>query len=90
MCLGPKWQQKVYVDSHIYMLYHLDMNRGSDIRHYRSKFKLSQEALARLLQVSWITVNRWERGQPNPSYLTLKGIEAVLKETYGRRAFENG
>jgi DNA-binding transcriptional regulator YiaG len=66
------------------------MKKGSDIRRYRQKLKLSQEALARLLRVSWITVNRWERGDPEPSYLSLKGIEAVLKETFGEEVFKDG
>ncbi len=61
------------------------MLKPSDLKRYRKQLKLSQEALARLLNVSWITVNRWERGKPEPSYLVLKGIEAVLKENFEGR-----
>jgi len=52
----------------------------NEVRKQREKLELSQEGLARLLRVSWITVSRWERGVPRPSYLSLKGIEAVLHE----------
>ena len=66
------------------MLYHIDMNT-SDLKRYRQQLKLSQEAMARLLKVSWITVNRWERGKPEPSFLVLKGIETVLRENFEER-----
>ncbi len=66
------------------------MKKGKEIRDIRKKLKISQENVARLLRVSWITVNRWERGQPEPSYLTLKGIEIVLVENFGSEVFENG
>ncbi len=61
------------------------MLEPSDLKRYRKQLKLSQEALARLLNVSWITVNRWERGKPEPSFLVLKGIEAVLNEKFEGR-----
>jgi len=61
------------------------MIKVSDLKGIRKELKLSQEKLARLLNVSWITVNRWERGKPEPSFLVLKGIEAVLKENFEGR-----
>ncbi len=61
------------------------MLKPSDLKRYRKQLELSQEALARLLNVSWITVNRWERGKPEPSFLALKGIEAVLNENFEGR-----
>lgn len=33
----------------------------------RAKLNLSQEALARELNVSFATINRWEKGHTNPS-----------------------
>ena len=61
------------------------MLKPSDLKRYRKQLKLSQEALARLLNGSWCTVNRWERGKPEPSFLVLKGIEAVLNENFEGR-----
>ena len=63
------------------------MTKGSDLKQYRKKLKLSQEKLARLLNVSWITVNRWERGEPEPSFLVMKGIGAVLRENFAKEGF---
>ena len=76
--------QQVFLHLPLYILliHHKDMKKGSDLKRYRKQFKLSQEKLARLLDVSWITVNRWERGKPEPSFLALKGIEAVLRENF--------
>ena len=80
---GFLWKQIfLYLPVYILLLYHKDIKKGSDLKHYRKQFKLSQEKLARLLNVSWITVNRWERGKPEPSFLALKGIEAVLRENF--------
>jgi DNA-binding XRE family transcriptional regulator len=74
------------LDDYILLIYHLDiMIKTSDIRKTRKQLNLSQEKLARLLNVSWITVNRWERGKPEPSFLVLKGIEAVLNENFEGR-----
>lgn len=33
----------------------------------RAKLNLSQEAMARTLDVSFATINRWERGKTNPT-----------------------
>jgi DNA-binding XRE family transcriptional regulator len=73
------------IDKYIFMLYHIGMNKGSDIRNMRQRLRLSQESLARILHVSWITVNRWERGKPEPNFVTLKGIEAILNEAFSGR-----
>ncbi len=75
----------VHLTIYILLLYHIDMFKPSDLKRYRKQLQLSQEALARLLNVSWITVNRWERGKPEPSFLVLKGIEAVLNENFEGR-----
>jgi len=78
-------QTYFYWTESILLIYHIDMVKGSDLKKIRKHLKLSQEKLARLLDVSWITVNRWERGKPEPSFLVLKGIEAVLKENFEGR-----
>ena len=41
------------------------------LREIRRRLGLSQEELARLLNVSCATVNRWEQGKNKPSRLAL-------------------
>lgn len=50
------------------------------LREIRKKLGLSQEDLARLLNVSCATVNRWEQGKNKPSRLAQQSIEAFCKE----------
>jgi len=78
-------QRFLHLTIYILLIYHIDMIETSDLKRIRKQLKLSQEKLARLLNVSWITVNRWERGKPEPSFLVLKGIEAVLNENFEGR-----
>jgi transcriptional regulator with XRE-family HTH domain len=44
----------------------------------RLKRGFSQEDLARLADVSWITVSRWERGKSEPSLATLRKVAAIF------------
>jgi len=46
-----------------------------DIKKLRSKLGLTQEQLAKVLGVSWITVNRWERKKCNPSPLAVEKLK---------------
>lgn len=48
------------------------------IRDARIAKNLSQEALARLAKVSWVSVSRWERAERMPSDRHLKRVKAVL------------
>lgn len=43
------------------------MNYPEKIREYREKEFLSQDDLAKLLGVSFVTVNRWENGHFEPT-----------------------
>jgi putative transcriptional regulator len=45
------------------------------IREIRDKLNLSQEQLANRLGVSYVTVNRWEKGKTKPSPLALEKIK---------------
>ncbi len=49
------------------------------VRRLRKKLGLTQEGLARRLEVSWVTVNRWERGHSAPRGLSVKALDAVAK-----------
>lgn len=48
------------------------------LREARLEQGLSQEALARLVDVAWITVSRWERGKSEPSMETLRKVALIL------------
>lgn len=56
------------------------MMQADYLREIREKLGLSQEGLARLLNVSCATVNRWETGKNKPSPLAMQSIEAFCKE----------
>jgi len=46
------------------------------IRDIRRQIALSQEDLARQLNVSYATVNRWENAQAKPSRLAMSQVKA--------------
>jgi DNA-binding transcriptional regulator YiaG len=50
------------------------------IRRLRKKLEVTQEGLARLLDVSTVSVNRWERGHSEPSRLAMKTLDALAKK----------
>jgi len=56
------------------------------IRKLRSRLGLTQEAFARQLGVTWVTVSRWSRGLSKPTGLSIAALEAasVAEETGGR------
>lgn len=47
---------------------------------YRLENKISQQELAKRLQVSFSTVNRWLTGKTKPSRIQAYHIEKLLKE----------
>lgn len=52
---------------------------GAYLREVREKLGLSQEDLARMLNVSFATVNRWEKEKNKPSRLAAQSIDAFCK-----------
>ena len=56
------------------------MDFCNEIRVIRQKCFLSQEAFAKELGVSFVTVNRWESGKAKPTYKTMKLIADFCKE----------
>ena len=52
---------------------------AQELKEMRCKLKLSQEEFARLIGVSFGTINRWERGAFKPSKLALEKIR-LLKD----------
>lgn len=55
------------------------MSFSEEIKRIRCKSLLSQEAFAKMLGVSFTTVNRWETGKSKPSLKTLRVIDAYCK-----------
>lgn len=47
------------------------------IRTIRTKLNLNQEQLASLMGVSPVTVNRWENGKANPSFMAQKQLYEI-------------
>ncbi len=50
------------------------------VKEVRSKLNMSQEQLARELQVSFATVNRWENGKNSPNRLAKKALYDFCKD----------
>ncbi len=55
------------------------MDFSEEIKRIRQTSFLSQEALAKELNVSFATVNRLETGKTTPSYKTLKELNEFCK-----------
>lgn len=56
------------------------METREQLLYIRAKLNLSQEALARELNVSFATINRWEKGKTKPSDRYIVLINAYCKE----------
>ena len=54
------------------------------VKEIRRQLSLSQEYLARLLGVSYATVNRWENGLSKPSKLAKAQLETFCKKMTGQ------
>lgn len=53
---------------------------GEDIRRYRRQLGWSQERLAREINVSFSTVNRWERGKSRPNGMARKALAGLFSK----------
>lgn len=56
------------------------MTFAEKIKIVRKKLFLSQEALAKELNVSFATVNRWESGKHEPGLVAQKAFYAYCKK----------
>jgi len=71
----------------------MDVLEFSDsVREVRKQLSLSQEDLARKLDVSFSTVNRWENRKTSPSRLAKKQFDAFVAKMkkQGRLNLLNG
>lgn len=60
------------------------------LKHIRSVRNMSQEDLARKLNVSFATINRWETGKNSPSRMALSNIENFCKDNNIKYQVNNG
>lgn len=52
-----------------------------EIKELRIKLKLSQEGLARILGVSYLSVNRWENNKVKMCPMSLNKIKSLMKKS---------
>ena len=50
------------------------------VKNVRDRLEMSQEDLARALNISFATVNRWENGKTKPNKLTLSVFFAYCEQ----------
>lgn len=53
---------------------------GNYIKIMRKKLGLTQEQLARRLNVTFVSVNRWENGRVKPSPLAIRALKELEAE----------
>ncbi len=52
------------------------------IKEYREKFFISQTDLAKILHVSFVTVNRWENGHFEPTLKCKRELNKLFKKAH--------
>lgn len=55
-------------------------NLIKELEKYRLKNRISQEKLAKLLGVSFVSVNRWLNGHAKPQKMQIYQIEQLLRK----------
>lgn len=56
------------------------MDFAATVKTARNKLKMSQENLARALNVSYATVNRWENGKTHPNKMAKQVFMAFCEQ----------
>ena len=56
------------------------MNWAESIKELRSKMLLTQEELAKKLDVSFASVNRWENGEHEPTMKVKRELMKLMKK----------
>lgn len=64
----------------IYLRGFLSMKFSELVKYVRQELNISQEDLARAINVSFATVNRWENNKSNPNRLTKKVFLEFCKQ----------
>jgi len=58
------------------------MDLVKELELYRLEHKIPQQALAKQLGISFVTVNRWLNGKSKPNKIQSYHIEKLLKERF--------
>ncbi len=61
-----------------------------EIKKLRDRLGLSQEAFAQRINVSSVTVNRWENGRYHPCRLAQEKLQKLLRKVIPRKGIEVG
>ena len=64
------------------------MNWSKKIKELREYLCISQTELAQMLEVSFVSVNRWENGHFEPTIKIKRKIMKLLKEIDGGKLYE--
>ena len=56
------------------------MDFAATVKMARNKLKMSQEGLARALNVSYATINRWENGRTHPNKMAKQVFLSFCKQ----------
>ena len=56
------------------------MNWAKKIKKLRSKMLLTQQELAQLLNVAYVSINRWENGVHEPTMKVKRELMKLFKE----------
>lgn len=56
------------------------MTFADKVKHVRATLLVSQTELAKMIGVSFPTINRWENGKLEPAFLNEKKFEAFSKK----------
>jgi len=56
------------------------MDYSSALRQLRAEMDVSQQQLAELLKVSFISVNRWENGKHEPTVIAKERLKKLFKQ----------
>lgn len=58
------------------------MSFTEKVRYARKKLGMTQAEFARALGVSYVTINRWENGQVNPSSLAQRAFKEFCESSF--------
>lgn len=56
------------------------MDYANALKQLRAEMNVSQQKLAELLHVSFISVNRWENGHNEPTVIVRERLKKIFKQ----------
>jgi DNA-binding transcriptional regulator YiaG len=68
------------VEKYINLIYYFYMNYSKALKALREKLLLSQTDLAKMIGVTYVSVNRWENGRHEPSYKAKRMIHKLCQK----------